>query len=331
VTIFACSWTIIHPNFPGVDTWSSSRKGLCVIAIFLPKVLASLSLIEYCEVRKSFKTIKKSTNGQWSMSQLFFVYMGGVDLEFDEGTENLGNECHDLFNEDNKALKVFQAALDGNGTILNSETISGDDIEKRTKTNYLGKALACVQASWLVAQIIGRAIAKLPITSLEIVTVAYVVCALVTYCCWWHKPQDAEVTITVNCRNLKRAEVLGQYCGEYDGSEREGSWERILLCVICSIFGAVHCIAWNFYFATFAESVIWKVAGVLTVVIPFAFASSFVNEGFQGRSLGAILFIALLSYIPLRLYLIIEPFIAFRSVPVGIFYTINWSSLIPHV
>jgi len=55
-----------------------------------------------------------------------------------------------------------------------------------------------------------RAIVELPITTLEVVTVGYVVCALITYFCWWQKPQDAELSITVYCKNLTKANFQEQ-------------------------------------------------------------------------------------------------------------------------
>jgi len=42
-------------------------------------------------------------------------------------------------------------------------------------------------------------------------------------------------------------------------------------------------------------------------------------------------YVLVLVYVPVRLYLMVEPFVAFRSVPVGIFYTTDWPSWIPHV
>jgi hypothetical protein len=93
--------------------------------------------------------------------------------------------------------------------------------------------------------------------------------------------------------------------------------------MISGTFGAVHCVAWNFFFATYAECVAWKVGSVLTVVLPMCCVL------FPGRR--KFLWPLLLLYVPVRLYLMIEPFAAFRAVPVGIFYTIYWSTWIPHV
>jgi hypothetical protein len=203
VTIFACSWTVTHPDFQGKGgTWYTSKAWLCAIAIVAPELLAFLAFADYVRVRHYFNAINKMKKGRWTMSQLFFVHMEGVTLEFEGCTETLGCDSYGDF-DDAKLLGVLKCALQLN--LLDVKSISGEDVKKRAKTNYLIKALVCLQVSWLVAQVIGRAVAKLPITTLEVVTIGYVLCALVTYTCLWHKPQDAEVVITINCRRLTKA------------------------------------------------------------------------------------------------------------------------------
>ena len=44
----------------------------------------------------------------------------------------------------------------------------------KSKANTLAKALVIIQASWLLIQVIGRLIAKLPVTLLEVNTIAHV-------------------------------------------------------------------------------------------------------------------------------------------------------------
>jgi hypothetical protein len=42
----------------------------------------------------------------------------------------------------------------------------------------------------------------LPITTLEVVTRAYVACALASYISWWKAPQDVEQRLIVGLKNL---------------------------------------------------------------------------------------------------------------------------------
>lgn len=52
--------------------------------------------------------------------------------------------------------------------------IAEADILDKSKANGLAKALVVIQALWTLVQVIGRLIAKLPVTLLEVNTVAHV-------------------------------------------------------------------------------------------------------------------------------------------------------------
>lgn len=54
----------------------------------------------------------------------------------------------------------------------------------------LSKALVLVQTGWFVLQCLARAVKRLPVTELEIITLAFALVNLITYVLWWNKPQD---------------------------------------------------------------------------------------------------------------------------------------------
>ena len=70
--------------------------------------------------------------------------------------------------------------------------ITIQDIADKSKVDELGKLLACLQAAWFTIQIVSRLACRLPITLLEVTVVGHVVCALVLYALWWHKPRRIE-------------------------------------------------------------------------------------------------------------------------------------------
>lgn len=67
--------------------------------------------------------------------------------------------------------------------------ISKADILDKSKSDNLSKIISVVQALWMLAQIIGRLIADLPITLLEVNTLAHIMCAMIIYILWWDKPK----------------------------------------------------------------------------------------------------------------------------------------------
>lgn len=62
------------------------------------------------------------------------------------------------------------------------------EIKDRGKSGWLAKSLVLVQTSWFILQCISRAIERLPVTHLEIVTLAYAAMNFAIYMFWWNKP-----------------------------------------------------------------------------------------------------------------------------------------------
>ena len=62
------------------------------------------------------------------------------------------------------------------------------DIEDKSKADAVTKILSCLQAAWLMLQIIGRVKQALPVTELETNTLAHVICAFLIYVLWFRKP-----------------------------------------------------------------------------------------------------------------------------------------------
>lgn len=70
--------------------------------------------------------------------------------------------------------------------------ISADDLKDKNKADGLAKLLVCIQAGWMIVQVTSRSAVGLSTTLLEVHTVAHVVCALIMYVIWWHKPRQVE-------------------------------------------------------------------------------------------------------------------------------------------
>lgn len=70
--------------------------------------------------------------------------------------------------------------------------ISEEEIMDKSKVDELGKLLACTQVTWMVVQVCTRLGLRLPVTLLEVTAVSHVVCALVLYALWWHKPRKVD-------------------------------------------------------------------------------------------------------------------------------------------
>lgn len=65
---------------------------------------------------------------------------------------------------------------------------SKEEIKDRSKSDSFSKIIVLIQTLWFVMQCIARHIEHLPITELEIATLAYTIPILGIYICWWGKP-----------------------------------------------------------------------------------------------------------------------------------------------
>lgn len=103
---------------------------------------------------------------------------------------------------------------------------SEEEIQDRGKSDSFSKFIVLMQTLWFVMQCIARHIERLPITELEIATLAYTIPILGIYICWWNKPlgvtQPIRISksvwdIEVSSESLPLWDSLGRsFSGEFD-------------------------------------------------------------------------------------------------------------------
>lgn len=250
------------------------------------------------------------------------------------------------------------------GIISKLPSLSKDDLEDRSKGDFLIKALAVLQIIWLWIQLITRAVEHLPVTQLEVVVLAFSICAVVTYGLLWSKPQDVKTHFRVTAAGYPTARDLidlGNMAPVVMGNHRrrQGISNRALHrsgdvnpfsivalggAVGALLFGLLHCIAWRFTFPTFVERSLWRTSSVISVVMPMLalpmnfFYWNFVaplirNRGeirtpaFIGVGMG-IFFVV--PYVLARLFITVEVFRSLEFLPPLAFKT-TWSSNFPHL
>jgi hypothetical protein len=75
--------------------------------------------------------------------------------------------------------------------------ISKAEIEDRSKGDAISKGVVILQTGWFVTQCIARGVQGLPITELELATVAFAALNFVIYVLWWDKPQNVHRGVRV--------------------------------------------------------------------------------------------------------------------------------------
>ncbi|KAI0062751.1 hypothetical protein BV25DRAFT_1915879 [Artomyces pyxidatus] len=164
----------------------------------------------------------------------------------------------------------------------------------------LSKALAVVQTLWFIVQCIARCAQGLPITQLEVMTLAYTVITVAMYAAWWAKPQNVSCPVRVAVKDIPKPEepreveqwsermfsMIGGWQDTfvdlrkepcvptfYGGSTKEGSndvYADVIALGAAMVFGVVHCVAWNYTFPSSAEELIWRISSIAIITIPGA-------------------------------------------------------------
>jgi hypothetical protein len=107
------------------------------------------------------------------------------------------------------------------------------------------------------------------------------------------------------------------------------------------IFGAIHCIAWDFTFPTLVEKRMWQVSSVLSaalvsltvvlLVIYWRFAVTKDGPSLKAKRGSSVIFLLLAAvFVFARLFIIMEAFRSLAYLPSGAFLT-TWTNAWPHV
>jgi hypothetical protein len=174
---------------------------------------------------------------------------------------------------------------------LNRVGLTKADIKDKDKADFFTRIIAVFQICWLVLTVCTRKVRRLATTQLEIVTLGFAGCAVLTYCFHWNKPQNvlSATGIKVPFRKVlakKDSHPLTFLDIMMHNSQPERRRDRrlyndivrptqsppldmlTLLVIIMLVIGSVHLLAWNFAFPTPVERFLWRTAALLTVGTP---------------------------------------------------------------
>ncbi|KUJ20689.1 uncharacterized protein LY89DRAFT_730707 [Mollisia scopiformis] len=216
-----CTWSCLHLNVPsieeseagwydwhGIPYWPELpllekwiRKILWMGAIVLaPEVGVAMAMRDFLSARESFAKAAvqnadetgEDERAKMTKSHAFLANMGA------DAGENMERPASNT-NFDIPAPTLVEGILMNYDALAYIREICQDchipdeeDIKALSKRDPFTKLFAIVQSTWLVVQCIARASVGLPITQLELATIAFVFCGLVMYGLWWNKPYGVE-------------------------------------------------------------------------------------------------------------------------------------------
>lgn len=393
LTTFLCVWTVLTLNVPARDTtyWAFTRTKLkwMTVALFGPEGLFGVAGGQWSYARIGVKAFRNA-GIEWTMRQSFFADMGGIRVKLADD-EFPVNSTH--------LLVLVKLGL------VKLSAITPEAIDDRSKTDGLAKLFTILQTAWFILQCVARLTQNIGITSLELSTMAFVVCTMGTNIMWWSKPKDVFIPIVLEmdytledllsmvgpevvdaraeARNWKwsplekfdnlrpnffddiwmvvvdpfmvvsgkktavsqkEQQMRSKMCFHNDRlPPLKRDWLLTCLGLALSLsFSAVYVAGWNISLPTRVETVIWRVciAGTLATVGAYWIIDLAIELRERKKektekkpvppekvAMGAVVAVA---YVVIRMFILIEPFVALRSLPPTAFQTVNWTGFIPH-
>ncbi|KAF7369980.1 hypothetical protein MSAN_00627900 [Mycena sanguinolenta] len=319
---------------------------MMLIAMIAPEVMVAFAARQFLGSRFLVKEFNFST------THGMFVSMGGFVSSAGHPIATRGQlEDPDLGPEFQKAIR----------------NVSEEDIKDRSKGDAFSKGVALLQGLWFTVQCVARVHQRLAITQLEVATLAFAVVNIFIWLLWWNKPLDVQRPIVIGTPTQPDTETvtlpvqlplynrffgaLGGY-GEYKplssvsvpsfwSIEMHFKHEKgafILLTLVGTFFGVIHCAAWKALFTTHREMWIWRISALVITVYPgstsllaLPLAMSNRLDSASGSVFCIIVALVIPIYIAARIILIVLSFAELRSLPASAFVDVNWSTYIPHI
>ncbi|KAJ4138603.1 hypothetical protein NW768_002453 [Fusarium equiseti] len=240
-------------------------------------------------------TLEKTTQA-WTIVHSYFAQMGGL-VYIDRWYTYTTTRSYLVLTASKLTLRYGWDESDPHP--LQHLILGREDIEDKSKADSFVKSIAVLQIAWLVLNVIARAIKKLPITQIEMATIAFAVMAIFTYAMNWWKPKDVSRPIRLvsdyygssDLSDIQTVDLMQSFMTRLRRPHRAAQQSRDIpdiqrvpndlvwmegqiplfyhLLGISSLgFGSLHCIAWNFQFPTRTELICWRVASLLSAALP---------------------------------------------------------------
>ena len=196
LTLILCVWSALHLNVPDQRAtrvgrlWLSTKWVLA--GIYSPELVLFAAWRQWSSARLLQKRVEQSCPGRvrrvgaaerlfggtertrngWTMTHSYFACSGGFAFELD----SLRGAVSPL-DADDKGPRRFTLTAKGIAALAKCgelPLVAKEEIDDKSKANDLAKAAVIIQATWMMLQVLTRLIFSLPVTLLEVNTVAHV-------------------------------------------------------------------------------------------------------------------------------------------------------------
>lgn len=185
--LIACVFTVLHHNVPArtdsYRTFLFRKIRWATLAVCTPELLTLFAIMQWNAANISVREMRSQEVESWTVVHAFYANAGGFVLE--------PTDCPPF---PINATSLFYLYTEG---WLDLPNITREEIWDKGKADLFAKCFAFVQTGWLLCEIIGRAAQKLPITPIELFTIAFVIPTIATQYFWANKPQNVGAPIAI--------------------------------------------------------------------------------------------------------------------------------------
>lgn len=192
LTLLLCVWQALHLNVPAhrQTPWQRCLQNLrwIITGIYAPEFVvftawrqwSSSNILSSIILESHVKKIKDdrieseyqqfNRPYEWTQTHSFFTSTGGFAFEVEQDPDKLPFLPHGC----SKRLTITARGMALLARCGKLPQVRVEEILDKSKANALAKALIVIQATWMLIQTVGRFYGGLPVTLLEVNTVAHV-------------------------------------------------------------------------------------------------------------------------------------------------------------
>ena len=317
-----------------------------LLAAVAPEYFLADSVEGFFRASTFLKKLIKKGNREWKFTHILFACARGFCTRTPEGAID---EC-----DIDRLWTLIETKR------INGPPISEEELQARGKNDMVIKLIAVLQILWFVIQTLLRAIQRYQITTLEIMTVAFVFCSVFTYALSLNQPQDVVYPVILELRSVVPATDQTEQKSNRSNHAESGAIspqsrpDRVqshlesnallaarnisfaVLGLFAGGFGALHCLAWNSPFPTSKERLAWRICSLVTTTLSALFTCLFIVAGTGSDNdlmdflIWSTIAAITLLYIIGRTTIIVLAFMTLRALPADAFETVSWNNYFPH-
>ncbi|KAF2103358.1 hypothetical protein NA57DRAFT_52882 [Rhizodiscina lignyota] len=190
-TVFLCTYTVLHLDVPSrSDKWHLIRRKIkwVAIGVLVPELIAWIAFDQWLYARRTWKLMRQYSWSTATMLDAHFLAMQGISVRTNSGTvqRTINKEMVEQFVKIEEYRKAFPPV---------------ELIRDKSKTDFLGKLMTCLQILWFLIQVLSRKLQGHDVSLIDVSNVSYVLLALLSFGFWAEKPNDISQPIEVDLPN----------------------------------------------------------------------------------------------------------------------------------